>query len=140
MCHQCNALIGAGSDPGGDVAEYFTRLPAPAERALGRVGRRTASCIVAPGRISAERVPRCRHTSWRTPIRRRNTMESKDLKDLTKEERVALVALIELVTEADVAMAEDETNSIDAVVDALGEEAYDQAADEFDPRFDDQMQ
>ena len=63
-----------------------------------------------------------------------------ELKDLTKEERVALVALIELVTEADAVVTNEEANSIDAVVEALGDEAYDEAADEIDRRFDDQMQ
>jgi hypothetical protein len=63
-----------------------------------------------------------------------------ELKDLTLDERVALVALIELVTEADAVIAEDEASAIDAVVEALGEEAYSEAADAVDERFDDQMQ
>ena len=63
-----------------------------------------------------------------------------ELKDLTKDERIALVALIELVTEADAVITDDEVNAIEAVVEGLGEEAYDEAADEVDERFEDEEQ
>ena len=58
-----------------------------------------------------------------------------ELNQLTAEERVALVALLEVVIESNGRVSEDEADRIDAVVGAIGEDAYRQAAAEVDRRF-----
>lgn len=63
-----------------------------------------------------------------------------ELKDLTEDERIALVALLELVTEADAVITDEEVTAIETVVEGIGEEAYDQAADLVDERFEDEEQ
>ena len=64
--------------------------------------------------------------------RQRPNME---LNQLTAEERVALVALLEFVIESNGRVSEDEADRIDAVVGVIGEDAYRQAATEVDRRF-----
>jgi uncharacterized tellurite resistance protein B-like protein len=58
-----------------------------------------------------------------------------ELKDLTDDERLALVALLERVVEADSYVTESEATHVHAVIDAIGDEAYEAAADEVDRRF-----
>jgi hypothetical protein len=58
-----------------------------------------------------------------------------DLHDLTAEERVALVALLELVVESDARVSDDEADRLQAVIAAVGEDAYRAAAEEVDHRF-----
>jgi hypothetical protein len=58
-----------------------------------------------------------------------------ELNQLTAEERVALVALLEFVIESNGRVSEDEADRIDAVVGLIGEDAYRQAAAEVDRRF-----
>jgi hypothetical protein len=61
-----------------------------------------------------------------------------DLSELTAEEQIALVALLEMVIESNARVSEDEADRIDAVVAAIGEEAYRRAAAEVDRRFHDE--
>jgi hypothetical protein len=61
-----------------------------------------------------------------------------ELNELTAEERIALVALLEFVIESDGRVSEDEADRIDAVVAAIGEDAYRTAAAEVDRRFEDE--
>jgi hypothetical protein len=58
-----------------------------------------------------------------------------ELNQLTAEEQVALVALLEFVIEANGRVSEEEADCIDAVVGVIGEDAYRQAAAEVDRRF-----
>ena len=60
-----------------------------------------------------------------------------ELSDLTRDERVALVALLELVVESDATASDDELRELQRVVDAVGEAAYAEAAGEADERFRD---
>lgn len=62
-----------------------------------------------------------------------------ELNELTAEEQVALVALLELVIESNARVSEEEADRIDAVVGAIGEDAYRSAAAEVDRRFDDEQ-
>lgn len=61
-----------------------------------------------------------------------------DLNQLTAEEHIALVALLELVIESNARVSEAEADRIDAVVAAIGEDAYRSAAAEVDRRFHDE--
>ena len=61
-----------------------------------------------------------------------------ELSQLTPEEQIALVALLELVIESDGRVTEEEADRIDAVVAAIGEDAYRAAAAEVDERFADE--
>ena len=61
-----------------------------------------------------------------------------ELSDLTRDERVALVALLELVVESDATASDDELKELQRVVDAVGEAAYAEAAVEADERFRDE--
>ena len=61
-----------------------------------------------------------------------------ELNQLTAEEQIALVALLELVIESNARVSEDEADRIDAVVAAIGEDAYRRAAAEVDRRFHDE--
>ena len=63
-----------------------------------------------------------------------------DLGDLTREERVALVALLELAVESDGTASDDELKALQGVVDAVGDAAYAEAADEADRRFRDEAE
>jgi hypothetical protein len=58
-----------------------------------------------------------------------------ELNQLTAEERVGLVALLEFVIESNGRVSEDEADRIDAVIGVIGEDAYRQAAAEVDRRF-----
>jgi hypothetical protein len=62
-----------------------------------------------------------------------------ELNELTAEERVALVALLELVIESNARVSEGEADRLDAVVAAIGEDAYRRAATEVDRRFHDEQ-
>ena len=63
-----------------------------------------------------------------------------ELSDLTHEERVALAALIELMITSDAAVSDDELAEIERVVSAVGDAAYDEAADEAGERFQDEAE
>ena len=62
-----------------------------------------------------------------------------ELSQLSTEEQVALVALLELVIESNARVSEEEADRIDAVVAAIGEDAYRSAAAEVDGRFHDEQ-
>jgi len=57
------------------------------------------------------------------------------LNELTPEERIALVALIELLAASDARVSEDERAQIGRIATAMGEENYHLAAAEADRRF-----
>ena len=59
------------------------------------------------------------------------------LKDLTEEERLALVALMEGAIEADRQASDPEIAQVRATIAALGKKAYQAAAEESDRRFND---
>ena len=61
-----------------------------------------------------------------------------ELKDLTDDERLALVALLELVIGADHAVSDSEAQQLRTIIAAVGEEAYRAAAEEADSRFEDE--
>lgn len=63
-----------------------------------------------------------------------------ELKDLTDEERVALVALLEVVAEADQHVTDDEATQVRRIVAALGRKTYEAAAEEVDRRFEDKAE
>src|SRR5262249_49037000 len=71
----------------------------------------------------------------RARSRQRRGME---LNELTPEEQVALVALLELVIESNARVSEKEADRIDAVVGAIGEDAYRRAAEQVESRFHDE--
>lgn len=58
-----------------------------------------------------------------------------ELRDLTHDERLALVALLELVLESDKNPVDGEVAEIDRVIDALGRDEYQQLITEVDQRF-----
>jgi hypothetical protein len=59
------------------------------------------------------------------------------LKDLTDEERLALVAVVQLVAEADSYVTEPEAKQLRSIISTLGEKAYQAASDAADERFAD---
>ena len=61
-----------------------------------------------------------------------------ELTDLTREERVALAALLELVVESNATISDDEVEEVQHVVGAVGDAAYAEAADEAAERFPDE--
>jgi len=61
-----------------------------------------------------------------------------ELNELTREERIALVALIELVVDSDARVSDDEALHMQAIVDQIGEDTYREAAEEVDRRFADE--
>jgi hypothetical protein len=61
-----------------------------------------------------------------------------ELSDLTREERVALAALLELVVESNATVSDDELKEVQHVVNAVGDVAYAEAADEAAARFRDE--
>ena len=63
-----------------------------------------------------------------------------ELSQLDQDERVALVALIEYVVEADTNVSEGEIEEIAEVVEALGREEYQALADEVADRFADEQE
>lgn len=58
-----------------------------------------------------------------------------ELRDLSHEERLALVALLEVVLESDRAVSEGEVADIDRVVGELGRDEYQRLVPEVDGRF-----
>lgn len=61
-----------------------------------------------------------------------------ELADLNEEERVALVGLTKLVVLSDGEVVEDELEHVEALVSALGEDAYQQSLDRFEAEFADE--
>lgn len=61
-----------------------------------------------------------------------------ELSELTREERIALVALVEFVVESDATVSEEEVDQVQAVVDQIGQAAYRAAVAEVDERFGDE--
>lgn len=61
-----------------------------------------------------------------------------ELSELNKDEQIALAGLLEFVVLASGHVTEDEEQEIDAIVEALGEEAYHAAVSEVDKRFKDE--
>jgi hypothetical protein len=61
-----------------------------------------------------------------------------ELSDLTREERVALAALLELVVDSNATVSDDELREVRHVVDAVGDVAYAEAADQAAARFRDE--
>lgn len=58
-----------------------------------------------------------------------------ELKDLNDKERLALVALIEAILESDAAVSDAELDKLDAVVEKIGEELYEETAEAVSDRF-----
>ena len=63
-----------------------------------------------------------------------------ELSDLTREERVALAALLELVVESNATVSDDGVKEVQDVVGAVGDLAYAEAADEAAERFHDEAE
>lgn len=61
-----------------------------------------------------------------------------ELRDLTHDERLALVALIENVVASDAQVSADEEQEIAEIADAFGDETYRALATEADERFADE--
>jgi hypothetical protein len=62
-----------------------------------------------------------------------------ELADLSKDEQLALAGLLEFVVLASGHVTEDEELEIEAIVEAIGEEAYRAAVDQVDKRFPDEQ-
>jgi len=58
-----------------------------------------------------------------------------ELRELDHDERLALVALLELVLESDRTTVDGEVAELDKVIDALGRDEWQQLVDEVDRRF-----
>jgi hypothetical protein len=63
-----------------------------------------------------------------------------ELSDLTREERIALAALLELVVESNATVSDDAVKQVENVVGAVGDLAYAEAADEAAERFHDEAE
>lgn len=61
-----------------------------------------------------------------------------ELADLNKDEQIALAGLLEFVTQASGHVTEDEEHEIDAIIEAIGEDAYRLAVAEVDKQFTDE--
>jgi hypothetical protein len=61
-----------------------------------------------------------------------------ELPDLNQDERIALVGLMKLTVMSDGHVSEDELEYVEELVDAFGEDGYQQALDAFEARFTDQ--
>ena len=61
-----------------------------------------------------------------------------ELRDLTHEERIALVGVIEMVLESDAMVSPEEQGVLGTIDEALGAGAYRRLADEIDRRFRDE--
>ncbi len=61
-----------------------------------------------------------------------------EIADLNEDERLALVALIELVAESNRTITEEEQKEISALADAFGADAYRSLVDAVDERFPDE--
>jgi hypothetical protein len=60
-----------------------------------------------------------------------------ELKDLNQDERTALVGLMKLIVMADGNVSEEELEEVEEIVDAFGEDNYQQTLDAFEKRFQD---
>ena len=61
-----------------------------------------------------------------------------ELKDLTDDERLALVALLERVIGADHTVSDSEANELRKIIAAIGKKAYRAAVEEADSKFKDE--
>lgn len=61
-----------------------------------------------------------------------------ELQDLDHDERLALVALLEIVIDADAEVSDAELEILDEISEEIGEELYEDTADEVDRRFQDE--
>ena len=61
-----------------------------------------------------------------------------ELNDLTHDERLALVALVEVAVSADADVSDDEQDQIARIAGVFGDEAYRDLANEADERFPDE--
>ena len=61
-----------------------------------------------------------------------------ELSDLTHDERLALVALVENVIASDAEVSDDEAGHIERIAAVFGDENYRALADEVDVRFEDE--
>ena len=60
-----------------------------------------------------------------------------ELPDLNQDERTALVGLMKLTVLSDGNVSEEELESVEDLVDAFGEDAYESTLDTFEKRFPD---
>ena len=60
-----------------------------------------------------------------------------EIKDLDADERLALVALVQVLAEADSYVTDPEAQQLRAIMRDLGQKAYQEASDEADRRFED---
>ncbi len=63
-----------------------------------------------------------------------------ELTELTPEERVALVGLLEVIVGADRNPSDEEAEQLDRIIAAMGEDAYRRAAEDVDRRFHDEKE
>jgi hypothetical protein len=61
-----------------------------------------------------------------------------ELSDLNSDERVALVGLMKLVVMSDAEVSDDELEHVEMLVDAFGEDSYEDALDRFESQFHDE--
>lgn len=61
-----------------------------------------------------------------------------ELKDLTRDERIALAALLEMVVESAATLTDGDVDQVGEIVTEIGEESYRAAADAADERFGDE--
>jgi hypothetical protein len=61
-----------------------------------------------------------------------------ELRDLTPDERMALVGLMKLAVMSDGNVSDEELEHVEELVDAFGESGYQQTLDAFESRFADQ--
>jgi DNA-directed RNA polymerase specialized sigma24 family protein len=57
-----------------------------------------------------------------------------ELSDLNQDERIALVGLMQMVVLSDANVSDEEMESVDELVDAFGEDGYQEALDAFEQR------
>jgi|1186.fasta_scaffold141795_2 hypothetical protein len=61
-----------------------------------------------------------------------------ELPDLNQDERTALVGLLKLIVMSDGEVSEDELEHVEMLVEAFGEDGYQQTLDAFEKRFQDE--
>ena len=61
-----------------------------------------------------------------------------ELKDLTSDERIALVALLEMVVDSATILTEGDVDQVGEIIAQVGEQPYQDAVDEVDRRFHDE--
>jgi len=61
-----------------------------------------------------------------------------ELPDLNQDERTALVGLMKLIVMSDGEVSEDELEDVETLVEAFGDEGYQQTLDTFEKRFQDE--